>query len=149
MDKKNTTHVRVKRSLDEKMMAIATKRGTTKTKIYEEMMRDYIERSSQDELVNDGKIEELLNNKIGNIDKHLSSMLGQLSKDLALVYCTSIFNLQKTLDLLGLDTKNKYTDMEIMKIMESRSDLVYSHLMLRARNNKKNKMKEGEEEIWG
>ena len=145
MDKKNTTHVRVKRSLDEKMMAIATKRGTTKTKIYEEMMRHYIERSSQDELVNDGKIEELLNNKIGNIDKHLSSMLGQLSKDLALVYCTSIFNLQKTLDLLGLDTKNKYTDMEIMKIMESRSDLVYSHLMLRARNNKKNKMKEGEE----
>ena len=145
MDKKNTTHVRVKRSLDEKMMAIATKRGTTKTKIYEEMMRDYIERSAQDELVNDGKIEELLNNKIGNIDKHLSSMLGQLSKDLALVYCTSIFNLQKTLDLLGLDTKNKYTDMEIMKIMESRSDLVYSHLMLRARNNKKNKMKEGEE----
>ena len=145
MDKKNTTHVRVKRNLDEKMMDIATKRGTTKTKIYEEMMRDYIERSSQDELVNDGKIEELLNNKIGNIDKHLSSMLGQLSKDLALVYCTSIFNLQKTLDLLGLDTKNKYTDMEIMKIMESRSDLVYSHLMLRARNNKKNKMKEGEE----
>lgn len=144
MDKKNTTHVRVKRSLDEKMMAIATKRGTTKTKIYEEMMRDYIERSSQDELISDGKFEELLNNKMSNIDKHLSSMLGQLSKDLALVYCTSIFNLQKTLDLLGLDTKNKYTDMEIMKIMESRSDLVYSHLMLRARNNKKNKMKEGE-----
>ena len=144
MDKKNTTHVRVKRNLDEKIMAIATKRGTTKTKIYEEMMRDYIERSSQDELISDGKFEELLNNKMSNIDKHLSSMLGQLSKDLALVYCTSIFNLQKTLDLLGLDTKNKYTDMEIMKIMESRSDLVYSHLMLRARNNKKNKMKEGE-----
>ena len=145
MDKKNTTHVRVKRSLDEKMMAIATKRGTTKTKIYEEMMRDYIERSSQDELISDGKFEELLNNKMSNIDKHLSSMLGQLSKDLALVYCTSIFNLQKTLDLLGLDTKNKYTDMEIMKIMESRSDLVHSHLMLRARNNKEKKMKKGEE----
>ena len=79
MDKKNTTHVRVKRSLDEKMMAIATKRGTTKTKIYEEMMRDYIERSSQDELIRDGKIEELLNKKISNVDKHLSSMLGQLS----------------------------------------------------------------------
>ena len=126
------------------MMDIATKRGTTKTKIYEEMMRDYIERSSQDELISDGKFEELLNNKISNIDKHLSSMLGQLSKDLALVYCTSIFNLQKTLDLMGLDTKNKYTDMEIMKIMESRSDLVHSHLMMRARNNKKNKMKEGE-----
>ena len=107
-------------------------------------MRDYIERSSQDELISDGKFEELLNNKISNIDKHLSSMLGQLSKDLALVYCTSIFNLQKTLDLMGLDTKNKYTDMEIMKIMESRSDLVHSHLMMRARNNKKNKMKEGE-----
>lgn len=144
MDKKNTTHVRVKRNLDEKMMDIATKRGTTKTKIYEEMMRDYIERSSQDELISDGKFEELLNNKISNIDKHLSSMLGQLSKDLALVYCTSIFNLQKTLDPMGLDTKNKYTDMEIMKIMESRSDLVHSHLMMRARNNKKNKMKEGE-----
>ena len=144
MDNKNTTHVRVKRNLDEKIMAIATKQGTTKTKIYEEMMRDYIERSSQDELISDGKIEELLNSKINNIDKHLSSMLGQLSKDLALVYCTNIFTLQKTLDLLGLDTKNKYTDMELMKVMESRSDLVHSHLMLRARNNKQNKMKEGE-----
>ena len=95
MDKKNTTHVRVKRNLDEKMMDIATKRGTTKTKIYEEMMRDYIERSSQDELISDGKFEELLNNKISNIDKHLSSMLGQLSKDLALVYCTSILIFKK------------------------------------------------------
>ena len=43
----------------------------------------------------------LLNIKLGNIDKHLSSMMGQLSKDLALVYGTSIYNLQKTLDLFN------------------------------------------------
>lgn len=145
MSENTVTNLRIKKNLDAKIKEIATKTGRTKTEIYEEAVLNYIERQSQEELIRDGKIEELLNNKINNIDKHLSSMLGQLSKDLALVYCTSIFNLQKTLDLLGLDTKNKYTDMEIMKIMESRSDLVHSHLMLRARNNKENKMKKGEE----
>ena len=145
MSENTVTNLRIKKNLDAKIKEIATKTGRTKTEIYEEAVLNYIERESQDELIRDGKIEELLNSKINNIDKHLSSMLGQLSKDLALVYCTSIFNLQKTLDLLGLDTKNKYTDMEIMKIMESRSDLVHSHLMLRARNNKENKMKKGEE----
>lgn len=145
MSENTVTNLRIKKNLDAKIKEIATKTGRTKTEIYEEAVLNYIERESQEELIRDGKIEELLNSKINNIDKHLSSMLGQLSKDLALVYCTSIFNLQKTLDLLGLDTKNKYTDMEIMKIMESRSDLVHSHLMLRARNNKENKMKKGEE----
>ena len=144
MSENSVTNLRIKKNLDVKIKEIATKTGRTKTEIYEEAVLNYIERQAQDELIRDGKIEELFNKKISNIDKHLSSMLGQLSKDLALVYCTSIFNLQKTLDLLGLDTKNKYTDMEIMKIMESRSDFVYSHLMLRARNNKENKAKEGE-----
>ena len=88
----------------------------------------------------DGKIEELLNIKLGNIDKHLSSMLGQLSKDLALVYGTSIYNLQKTLDLLGLDTKQKYTDAELMKIMETRGDAIHNHLMIRARENKRQRV---------
>ena len=64
-------------------------------------------------------------------------MIGQLSKDLALVYGTSIYNLQKTLDLLGLDTKQKYTDKEIMNIMESRGDAIHAHLMIRARENKR------------
>ena len=91
----------------------------------------------QAQIMQDGKIEELLNVKLGNIDKHLSSMIGQLSKDIALIYGTSIYNLQKTLDVLGLDTKQKYTDSEIMKIMESRGDAIHAHLMIRARENKK------------
>ena len=145
MAENSVTNLRVKKSLDAKIKEIANKKGRTKTEIYEEAVLNYIEMNSKEELIRDSKIEELLNRKISNVDKHLSSMLGQLSKDLALVYCTSIFNLQKTLDLLGLDTKNKYTDMEIMKIMESRSDLVHSHLMMRARNNKENKLKAKEE----
>lgn len=145
MAENSVTNLRVKKSLDAKIKEIANKKGRTKTEIYEEAVLNYIEMNSKEELIRDSKIEELLNRKISNVDKHLSSMLGQLSKDLALVYCTSIFNLQKTLDLLGLDTKNKYTDMEIMKIMESRGDLVHNHLMMRARNNKENKLKAKEE----
>lgn len=145
MAENSVTNLRVKKSLDAKIKEIATKKGRTKTEIYEEAVLNYIEMNAKEELVRDSKIEELLNSKINNVDKHLSSMLGQLSKDLALVYCTSIFNLQKTLDLLGLDTKTKYTDKEIMKIMESRSDLVYNHLMMRARDNKDNKLKAKEE----
>ena len=134
-----TTQVRVKKNLDVKMKEIATKSGKTKAQIYEDAILDFLERESQDQIIQDGKIEKLLNQKLANIDKHLSSMIGQLSKDLALVYGTNIYTLQKTLDLLGLDTKNQYTDKEIMKVMESRGDAIHSHLMIRARDNKKNR----------
>lgn len=132
-----TTQVRFKKSLDLKMKEIATKEGKTKEKVYEEAILEFLKNQSQEQVIQDGKIEELLNAKLGNIDKHLSSMIGQLSKDLALVYGTSIYNLQKTLDLLGLDTKQKYTDKEIMNIMESRGDAIHAHLMIRARENKR------------
>lgn len=132
-----TTQVRFKKSLDLKMKEIAMKEGKTKEKVYEEAILEFLKNQSQEQVIQDGKIEELLNAKLGNIDKHLSSMIGQLSKDLALVYGTSIYNLQKTLDLLGLDTKQKYTDKEIMNIMESRGDAIHAHLMIRARENKR------------
>ena len=137
MSTRITTQVRFKKSLDLKMKEIATKDGKTKEKVYEEAILEFLKNQSQEQVIQDGKIEELLNAKLGNIDKHLSSMIGQLSKDLALVYGTSIYNLQKTLDLLGLDTKQKYTDKEIMNIMESRGDAIHAHLMIRARENKR------------
>ena len=142
MSSSTTTQVRFKKSLDLKMKEIAVKTGKTKAKVYEDAILDFLEKESQEQVINDGKIEELLNKKLGNIDKHLSSMMGQLSKDLALVYGTSIYNLQKTLDLLGLDTKQKYTDSEIMRIMESRNDAIHTHLIIRARNNKRKKEEE-------
>ena len=137
MSTRITTQVRFKKSLDLNMKEIATKEGKTKEKVYEEAILEFLKNQSQEQVIQDGKIEELLNAKLGNIDKHLSSMIGQLSKDLALVYGTSIYNLQKTLDLLGLDTKQKYTDKEIMNIMESRGDAIHAHLMIRARENKR------------
>ena len=137
MSTNTSTQVRIKKSLDIKMKEIATKEGKTKEKVYEEAILEFLKNQSQEQVIQDGKIEELLNAKLGNIDKHLSSMIGQLSKDLALVYGTSIYNLQKTLDLLGLDTKQKYTDKEIMNIMESRGDAIHAHLMIRARENKR------------
>ena len=137
MSTRITTQVRFKKSLDSKMKEIAMKEGKTKEKVYEEAILEFLKNQSQEQVIQAGKIEELLNAKLGNIDKHLSSMIGQLSKDLALVYGTSIYNLQKTLDLLGLDTKQKYTDKEIMNIMESRGDAIHAHLMIRARENKR------------
>ena len=73
------------------------KEGKTKEKVYEEAILEFLKNQSQEQVIQDGKIEELLNAKLGNIDKHLSSMIGQLSKDLALVYGTSIYNLQKNI----------------------------------------------------
>ena len=137
MSTNTSTKVRIKKSLDVKMKEIATKSGKTKAQVYEDAIVTFLKDQSQEQIMQDGKIEELLNVKLGNIDKHLSSMIGQLSKDIALIYGTSIYNLQKTLDVLGLDTKQKYTDSEIMKIMESRGDAIHAHLMIRARENKK------------
>ena len=137
MSTNTSTQVRIKKSLDVKMKEIATKSGKTKAQVYEDAIVTFLKDQSQEQIMQDGKIEELLNVKLGNIDKHLSSMIGQLSKDIALIYGTSIYNLQKTLDVLGLDTKQKYTDSEIMKIMESRGDAIHAQLMIRARENKK------------
>ena len=137
MSTNTSTQVRIKKSLDVKMKEIATKSGKTKAQVYEDAIVTFLKDQSQEQIMQDGKIEELLNVKLGNIYKHLSSMIGQLSKDIALIYGTSIYNLQKTLDVLGLDTKQKYTDSEIMKIMESRGDAIHAHLMIRARENKK------------
>lgn len=137
MSTNTSTQVRIKKSLDVKMKEIATKSGKTKAQVYEDAIVTFLKDQSQEQIMQDGKIEELLNVKLGNIDKHLSSMIGQLSRDIALIYGTSIYNLQKTLDVLGLDTKQKYTDSEIMKIMESRGDAIHAHLMIRARENKK------------
>lgn len=139
MSKNSVTNLRIKKSLDSKITEISAKTGRTKTEIYEEAVLSYIEREAEEQLLRDSKIEEMINQKLGNIDKHLSSMLGQVSKDLALVYCTNVFTLQKTLDILGMDTKGKYTDKHIMQTMEERSDAVYNHLMVRARDNKRRK----------
>ena len=118
MSTNTSTQVRIKKSLDVKMKEIATKSGKTKAQVYEDAIVTFLKDQSQEQIMQDGKI-------------------GQLSKDIALIYGTSIYNLQKTLDVLGLDTKQKYTDSEIMKIMESRGDAIHAHLMIRARENKK------------
>lgn len=140
MKENMTTQVRIKKHLDVKMKELAMQSGKTKEKIYEEVVMNFLENEAQKRIIEDSRIEEILNKKLGNIDKHLSSMLGQIWKDLALVYCTNIFTLQKTLDVLGLDTKNAYTDSKIMEIMESRSDAVFNHLASKARANKKQKI---------
>ena len=69
MSENTVTNLRIKKNLDAKIKEIATKTGRTKTEIYEEAVLNYIERESQEELIRDGKIEELLNSKINNIDK--------------------------------------------------------------------------------
>lgn len=140
MKEKITTQVRIRKDLDAKMKELAAQGGKTKEKMYEEVVMNFLENQAQNKVIEDSRVEELLNQKLGNIDKHLSSMLGQIWKDLALVYCTNIFTLQKTLDVLGLDTKNTYTDSKIMEIMESRSDAVYNHLAAKAKANKKEKV---------
>lgn len=140
MKENMTTQVRIKKHLDIKMKELAIQNGKTKEKMYEEVVMNFLENEAQKRVIEDSRIEEILNKKLGNIDKHLSSMLGQIWKDLALVYCTNIFTLQKTLDGLGLDTKNTYTDSKIMEIMESRSDAVFNHLSTKARANKKQKI---------
>lgn len=140
MKENMTTQVRIKKHLDIKMKELAIQNGKTKEKMYEKVVMNFLENEAQKRVIEDSRIEEILNKKLGNIDKHLSSMLGQIWKDLALVYCTNIFTLQKTLDGLGLDTKNTYTDSKIMEIMESRSDAVFNHLSTKARVNKKQKI---------
>ena len=59
MSENTVTNLRIKKNLDAKIKEIATKTGRTKTEIYEEAVLNYIERESQEELIRDGKIEEL------------------------------------------------------------------------------------------
>lgn len=85
--------------LHEKMKNVVKRKGTHAT-LYDEYnlaIRNHIAKASEEEILKDSKIEEIISHEIKKVDKHLSSMLGRTGMDVSMTLMGLILFLEKTL----------------------------------------------------
>ncbi|WP_270773292.1 hypothetical protein, partial [Intestinibacter bartlettii] len=75
---KQTSQVKIKSHLHDRMKEIAKRNGNSITDEYEKIITKHIENETQNQILVESQIEVLLNKKLENIDKHISSYLGKL-----------------------------------------------------------------------
>lgn len=126
---KQTSQVKIKSHLHDRMKEIAKRNGNSITDEYEKIITKYIENETQNQILVESQIEVLLNKKLENIDKHISSYLGKLDKEMSNLYTTEILILQKILSVHGdVDIKA----MDLMEYIEDKAKDTYK----RSRRNK-------------
>lgn len=96
------THVRVEEIYHEKMKQICKKRGIKIKEVYDEAISEYIKKYNQEEIIQDSGIENLINERIAKLDKHLSSMLARTGIDTSMTLMGILVLLEK---LLKVDRK--------------------------------------------
>lgn len=129
-------HTRVNDTLHEKMKELATKNGNTIYKEYEVAIKNHIQKEREDELLRDSKIEILINKKMDSIDKHLASMMANISKDINVLYGVDIAMARKLLDV-----DRKYSEEELQNYFDKKGEGIYRTRMIKARNSKLKKAK--------
>lgn len=128
------THIRVDDSLHEKMKSLAIKNKNNITDEYKKAITAYIENETQEQILADSQIEKLINKKMDNIDKHLSSFIGKIDKEMSILYTTETLILQKILSVHA-DTDISIDDL--MEYLESKSENTYIRLIRKLKDNKK------------
>ena len=132
-------HARVDNAIHEKMKEIALKNGNTIVEEYDRALREYIQKEREEELLRDSKIEILINKKMDAIDKHLSSILINMSKDINIIYGAEIMLLENLLN-------SKYDQRELLNFLEHRGNNLYRMRMKEARDKKREKL--SDENNW-
>lgn len=84
--------------LHKKMKDIVESKGKVATLIdeYNLAIRKYIQEYSEEEILKDSKIEDIISTEIKKVDKHLASMIGRTGMDTSMVLVGMIMLLQKT-----------------------------------------------------
>lgn len=129
-----STHIRVDDSLHEKMKSLASKNKENITDEYKKAIMQYIENESQKQVLVDSQIEQLINKKMDSIDRHLSSFLGKIDREMSVLYTTESLVLQKILSVYA-ETDIKLDDL--MEYIEDKSDNTYKRLMAKTRESRK------------
>lgn len=136
---KETSQVKISRHLHEKMKEVADKNGNSITDEYEKIIKEHIKSERQKEIERDSQIEIFLNKKMNAIDKHLSSILINMTKDINTLLFIEFLKTDKKL-------REKYSNDEIIKYYEKQGEYLYKQRMKQARDIKK--VKEDKKDDW-
>ncbi len=119
---KQTSQVKVRTNLHDRMKEIAKRNGNSITEEYEKIITRHIENETQNQILVESQIETLINKKLSNIDKHISSYLGKIDKEMSLLYTTEVLTLQKILNVYS-EADIKMADL--MDYLEEKSKATY------------------------
>ena len=126
---KQTSQVKVRTNLHDRMKEIAKRNGNTITEEYEKIINMHIQNETQNQILAESQIEILINKKLNNLDKHISSYLGKIDRELSVLYTTEVLTLQKILSVH--DDTDIYLE-DLMTYLEDKAIKTYN----RARGKK-------------
>jgi len=118
MSKKLST-LHVDSSLHVKMKSIAEKNKTNLTYEVEKALKNYIKNEKQEEILIDSRIEILINNKMNQLDKHLSSYIGKLDKNIYSILASNVLILQDIKE----ETFEKYKESQIIDFLKYKGEI--------------------------
>lgn len=119
---KQTSQVKVRTHLHDRMKEIAKRNGNTITEEYEKIITLHIQNETQNQILAESQIETLINKKLDNIDKHISSYLGKIDKELSVLYTTEVLTLQK---ILSVHADTDISVEDLMTYLEDKAKKTY------------------------
>ena len=119
---KQTSQVKVRTHLHDRMKEIAKRNGNTITEEYEKIITLHIQNETQNQILAESQIETLINKKLNNIDEHISSYLGKIDKELSVLYTTEVLTLQK---ILSVHADTDISVEDLMTYLEDKAKKTY------------------------
>ena len=119
---KQTSQVKVRTHLHDRMKEIAKRNGNTITEEYEKIITMHIQNETQNQILAESQIETLINKKLNNIDEHVSSYLGKIDKELSILYTTEVLTLQK---ILSVHADTDISVEDLMTYLEDKAKKTY------------------------
>ena len=119
---KQTSQVKVRTHLHDRMKEIAKRNGNTITEEYEKIITMHIQNETQYQILAESQIETLINKKLNNIDEHISSYLGKIDKELSILYTTEVLTLQK---ILSVHADTDISVEDLMTYLEEKAIKTY------------------------
>lgn len=119
---KQTSQVKVRTHLHDRMKEIAKRNGNTITEEYEKIITMHIQNETQNQILAESQIETLINKKLNNIDEHISSYLGKIDKELSILYTTEVLTLQK---ILSVHADTDISVEDLMTYLEDKAKKTY------------------------
>lgn len=119
---KQTSQVKVRTHLHDRMKEIAKRNGNTITEEYEKIITMHIQNETQNQILAESQIETLINKKLNNIDEHISSYLGKIDKELSILYTTEVLTLQK---ILSVHADTDISVEDLMTYLEDKAIKTY------------------------
>lgn len=87
------SNVKINTVLHNKMLKLKDEKPSNVTLImmYEEAIKDYIAKHTGEKIVQDSKMEEIIDERFRRMDKHLSSMLGKFGMDISMNFMAMLY----------------------------------------------------------